>query len=85
MKYIDGLKIHYSCVVRLFKPCTKLTLHCNHRSGHLKTEHIESLLLLRRHLGNWSRAPVVSMRSELLVAHEELGQFSLLTVYVVPV
>jgi hypothetical protein len=20
------------------KPCTKLTLHCNHRSGHLKTE-----------------------------------------------
>ena len=21
------------------KPCTKLTLHCNHRSGHLKTEH----------------------------------------------
>ena len=37
------------------KPCTKLTLHCNHRSGHLKTEHKESLslLLLRRHLGNW--------------------------------
>ena len=21
------------------KPCTKRTLHCNHRSGHLKTEH----------------------------------------------
>ena len=34
------------------KPCTKLTLHCNHRSGH-KTEHTESLFLLRRHLGNW--------------------------------
>jgi len=32
-------------------------LHCNHRSGHLKTEHTESLFLLRRHLGNrpWSR------------------------------
>ena len=28
------------------KPCTKLTLHCNHRSGHLKTEHTESLYLL---------------------------------------
>jgi len=37
------------------KPCTKLTLPCNHRSGHLKTEHTESLLLLRRHLGNWPR------------------------------
>src|SRR5215475_14095788 len=35
------------------KPCTKLTLHCNHRSGILKTEHTESLFLLRRHLGNW--------------------------------
>ena len=37
-------------------PCTKLTLHCNHRCGHLKTEHTESLLLLRRHLGNWPRS-----------------------------
>ena len=35
-------------------PCTKLTSRCNHRSGHLKTEHIESLFLLRRRLGNWS-------------------------------
>jgi hypothetical protein len=25
---------------------TKLTLHCNHGSGHLKTEHTESLFLL---------------------------------------
>jgi hypothetical protein len=39
-----------------FRPYTKLTLHCNHRSGHLKTEPTESLLLLRRHLGNWSRS-----------------------------
>ena len=35
------------------KPYTKLTLHCSYRSGHLKTEHIESLFLLRCHLGNW--------------------------------
>ena len=41
-------------------PCTKLTLHCNQRSGHLKTEHTESLFLLRRHLGNWPRSPAVS-------------------------
>ena len=67
------------------KPCTKLTLHCNHRSGHLKTEHTESLFLLRCHLRNWPRGPPVSMRSELLVAHEKLGQLPLLTVYVVPV
>ena len=67
------------------KPCTKLTLHCNHRSEHLKTEHTESLSLLRHHFGNWPRGPAVSMRSELLVAHEKLGQLPLLTVYVVPV
>jgi len=67
------------------KLCTKLTLHCNHRSGHHKTEHTESLFLLRRHFGNWSRGPAVSMRSELLVAHEKLGQLPLLTVYVVSV
>jgi hypothetical protein len=39
------------------KPCTKLTLHCYRRSGHLKTEHTESLLLLWRHLGNGFAAP----------------------------
>jgi hypothetical protein len=48
-------------------------------------EYTESLLLLRHHLGNWSRDPAVSIRSELLVVHEKLGQFALLTVYVVPV
>jgi hypothetical protein len=37
----------------------KVTFHCNHRSRHLKTEHTESLLLLRHRLGNWSRSPVV--------------------------
>jgi hypothetical protein len=52
-----------------FKPCTKLKLHHNHRSGHLETMYTESLLLLRRHLGNWSRGPAVSIRSELTVAH----------------
>ena len=25
------------------KPCTKLTLHCNHISGHLKMEHTERI------------------------------------------
>jgi hypothetical protein len=78
-----GVIIPVCCV--FFKPCKKLTLHCNHRSGHLKKEHTESLLLLRRHLGNWSCGHAVSMRSELLVAHEKFGQFLLLTVYVVPV
>ena len=67
------------------KPSTKLTLQCNHRSGHLKTEHTGSLFVLRRHLGNWPYGPTVSTRSELLVAHEKLGQLLLLTVYVVPV
>ena len=62
------------------KPRTKLTLHYNHRSGHLKTEHTESVFLLRRHLGNWPRGPAVSMSSELLIAHEKLGQLLLLTV-----
>ena len=42
---------HTWCVFS--KPCTKLTLHCNHRPGHLKTEHTEGLFLLWRHLGNW--------------------------------
>jgi hypothetical protein len=68
-----------------FKPCTKLTLQCNHRSGHLKTEHTESLLLLRHHLGNWSRDPAISMRSDLLAVHEKLEQFPLLAAYVVPI
>ena len=40
----------------LWLQCTKLALHCNHRSGHLKTEHTESLFLLRCHLGNWPRS-----------------------------
>jgi hypothetical protein len=66
-----------------FKPCTKLTLHCNHMSG-LKTKHTEDLLMLRRHLGNRSRGPAVSMISELLVVREKRGQFALLTEYVVP-
>jgi hypothetical protein len=58
-----------------FKPCTKLTLHCNHRSGNLKTEHTESLLLLRCRLGNWSHGPAVSMRSELMVVLRNLDSF----------
>jgi hypothetical protein len=66
-------------------PKKEITLHCNHRSGHLKTEHTESLLLLQRHLLNWPRGHAVSLRSEQLVAHEKLGQLPPLTVYVVPV
>jgi hypothetical protein len=77
-KYI----IYVWCV--FFKPCMKLTLHCNHRYGHLKTEHTGSLLLLRRHLRNWSCGRAVSMRSELIVAHEKRGLLPLLTGYVVP-
>ena len=90
VSFVHGLeKTHHAfrkdawCVFS--KPCTKRTLHCNRRSGHLKTEHTQSLFLLRRNLGNWPRGPAVSMRNELLVAHEKLGQLPLLTVYVVPV
>jgi hypothetical protein len=35
----SGYIILVCCV--FFKPCTKLTLHCSHRYGHLKTEHKE--------------------------------------------
>jgi len=45
--------------------------HDTHTHTHTHT-HTESLFLLRRHLGNWPRGPAVSMRSELLVAHEKL-------------
>jgi hypothetical protein len=76
---------HRTRIMSFFKPYMKLTLHCNHRSGHLKTEHTESLRLLRRHFRNRSRDPLVSMRSELLIAYEKLRQFQLLTVYVVSV
>ena len=48
-----------------------------------------SLLILtagpRGQFPRWPHGPAVSMRSELLVAHEKLGQLPLLTVYVVPV
>ena len=55
LTFVHGLeKTHHAWCI-FSKPCTKLTLHCNHRSGHLKTEHTESLFLLRRHLGNWPR------------------------------
>jgi len=57
------------------KPCTKLTLHCNHRSGHLKTEHTESRFLLRRHLGNWPRGPAVSTLCPCKVRNKFLVNF----------
>jgi hypothetical protein len=43
LSFVHGLKKeapHKNNV--FFKPFMKLTLHCNHRSGHLKTEHTES-------------------------------------------
>ena len=58
-KFLSLEKTHHAWCV-FSKPCTKLTLHCNHWSGHLKTEHTESLFLLRRHLGNWPRSHEVS-------------------------
>jgi len=78
VSFVHGLEKTHPAGCVFSKPC-------NHRSGHLKTEHTEILFLLRRHLGNWPRGPAVGMRSELLVAHEKLGQLLLLTVYVVPV
>jgi hypothetical protein len=56
VSFMHRLKKMHHKRMSFFKLCTKLTLHCNHRSGHLKTEHTESLLLLWRHLGNWSRS-----------------------------
>jgi hypothetical protein len=63
VSFVHSLKGMRHTRMSFFKPCMKLTLRCNHRSGHLKTEHIESLLLLQRHLGNWSLRPAVSMRN----------------------
>jgi len=65
------------------KPCTKLALHCNQRSGHLKTEHTEKTFSCCDAI--LETGPAASMRSELPVANEKLGQLPLLTVYVVPV
>jgi hypothetical protein len=45
-------KRHYSVWCSFLKSYTKHTLHCNNRYGQLKTEHTDSLLLLRRHLRN---------------------------------
>jgi len=79
--HIEGL--WFSCVNHNPSMCAPWVTR--HTSGHLKTEHTESLFLLRCHLGNWPRGPSVSMSSELLVAREKLGQLLLLMVYVVPV
>jgi hypothetical protein len=40
-----------------FKPCTKIMLYSNHRSGQFKTEQTESLLPLLRHLETGPTAP----------------------------
>jgi hypothetical protein len=72
------------CVLR-FEVSRSVTTLQREKPGHLKTEHTESLFLLRRHLRKCPRGPAVSMRSELLVEHKKHGQLSLLTVYIVPV
>jgi hypothetical protein len=81
VSFVHGLKKYILVWCIFFKPCTELTLHCNHRSGHLKTEHTalsccDAIL---------KTGPAVSMRSELPVEHEKLGQLPLLTVYFVSV
>jgi hypothetical protein len=55
VSFMDGLEKTHHTRIMYFVSNTKLTLHCNHRSWHLKTEHTEILLLQQRHLGNWSR------------------------------
>ena len=76
-RFVITVQREFRAWFRKDAPCM---VHCNQKSGHLKTEHTESLFLLRRHLVNWPRGAAVSMRSELLVAHEKLGQLPLLTV-----
>jgi hypothetical protein len=50
-----GVQICDRCVFS--KPFTKLTLHCNHRSGHLKTEHTVSLFRCEAILETGPSAP----------------------------
>jgi hypothetical protein len=45
----------------------------------------KGFFVLRRNIGNGPRGPVVSMRSNLMVAAEKRRQLPLLTVYVFPV
>jgi hypothetical protein len=82
---LPEVRFSFLCATSSSKLCTKLKLYCNLRSVHLKTEHTESLFLLLRRLENWPRGLAVSIRSELLVAHEKLGLLPLLTAYLVTV
>jgi len=83
VSFVHGLeKTHHASFLNRARNsrCTVITdLDTSKRSTQ------KAFFLLRRHLGNWPRGSVVSMRSELLVAHEKLQQLPLLTVYVVPV
>jgi hypothetical protein len=65
------------CVLRFEVSISVITVQREFRARFRKDA------MLRRHLGNWARGPAISMRSELLVAHEKLGHLTLLTVYVV--
>ena len=51
----------------------------------LRFEVSRSVITVQREFRARFRKDAPCMRSELLVAHEKLGQFPLLTVYVVPV
>ena len=79
------------CLLRFEVSRSVITVHCTAGCTVItdletsKRSTKKAFFLLRRHLGNWPRGPAVSMRSELLAAHEKLGQLALLTVYVVPV
>jgi hypothetical protein len=65
-------KTHPTRIMYFFKPCTKLTLHCNHRSGaHRKP--------FRTTTPSWKLVP--RPRSK----HDKLGEFPLLAVCVVAV
>jgi hypothetical protein len=39
VSFVHGIQKTQHTSNVFFKPCTKLRLYCNHRSGHLKTEH----------------------------------------------
>jgi hypothetical protein len=73
------------CVLRFEVSRSVITVQLEFRAQFRTAGSAKRHFLLRRHLGNWPSGPAVSMRNELLVAHEKLGQLPLLSVHVVPV
>jgi len=68
------------CVLRFEVSRSVITLQREFRARFRKDAPTRRLFLLRRYLGNRPLGPAVCMRSELLLAHEKLGQLLLLTV-----